>query len=206
MPDTLLEQIDRALSQARTGTAAARDELLLLAAEVVQERATALMPRDFTYLLDRGHSPESVVSEVWLKLRTQFATELPSSARQLLSLLSIQVRHLLLDKVRSLRRRDAREVQPTGDGSAAPSPLEAPESTFDPHQLARFTEFQERLQERLAPLPEEERLVFELHHFLDVPQARIAVLLGLEPRQVSRLWIRASNKVTEGWLDNPRAR
>ena len=48
-----------------------------------------------------------------------------------------------------------------------------------------------------ATLPERERAVFEMHYYLDLPQAEIAQILELHPRKVSYLWVAATEKLSE---------
>ena len=44
----------------------------------------------------------------------------------------------------------------------------------------------------------QERAVFEMHYYLELPQAEIARVLGLHPRKVSYQWIAATEKLGEG--------
>ena len=66
--------------------------------------------------------------------------------------------------------------------------------TYDPSRLAAWTEFHRRVSELSA----EERAVFEMHYYLELPQVEIARLLNLHPRKVSYLWIAATDKLAEG--------
>jgi DNA-directed RNA polymerase specialized sigma24 family protein len=101
---------------------------------------------------------------------------------------------VLLDMAQSDRRRGQREVLglsgPDGGGAAA----SAAGNTYDPTRLALWTEFHERV----AALSEQERAVFEMHYYLELPQAEIARVLELHPRKVSYLWIAATEKLGEG--------
>ncbi|QEL19611.1 sigma factor-like helix-turn-helix DNA-binding protein [Limnoglobus roseus] len=56
-----------------------------------------------------------------------------------------------------------------------------------------WTEFHRRV----AELPDDERSVFEMHYYLDLPQAEIAAALALHPRKVSRLWLAATDKLSD---------
>jgi DNA-directed RNA polymerase specialized sigma24 family protein len=101
---------------------------------------------------------------------------------------------VLLDMAQGERRRAQREVLglsgATSEGRA-PSPAS---TTCDPARLALWTEFHEKV----ATLGEQERAVFEMHYYLDMPQAEIARVLGLHPRKVSYLWVAATEKLGEG--------
>ena len=50
---------------------------------------------------------------------------------------------------------------------------------------------------RVADLPEDERRVFELHYYLELPQAEIARMLGLHPRKVSYLWVAGTERLAD---------
>ena len=67
-------------------------------------------------------------------------------------------------------------------------------ATCDPARLALWTEFHEKV----ATLGEQERAVFEMHYYLELPQAEIARVLDLHPRKVSYLWVAATEKLGEG--------
>ena len=163
---------------------------------VVRERAQALLSKKFRFLEGVGHEVDSVVSDLWIKLKRHFQQKLPNSLEHLLALLALSVHHLLLDKASILRRREQRH-EPIGTDSSPGQPAGSAEN--DPQALAEFTEFQEQLWKKLQTLPEDQRRVFEMHYFLGISQARIAEDLTLHPRQVSRLWVKASNAVVLGW-------
>ena len=44
-------------------------------------------------------------------------------------------------------------------------------------------------------LPDLERTVFLMHHAMQVPQSEISEELSLEPKAVSRLWLKATMKL-----------
>jgi hypothetical protein len=50
-------------------------------------------------------------------------------------------------------------------------------TTYDPARLALWTE----LHEKVATLNDQERTVFEMHFYLELPQAEIARVLELHP-------------------------
>jgi len=70
----------------------------------------------------------------------------------------------------------------------------AASTACEPARLALWTKFHERV----ATLSEPERAVFEMHYYLELPQAEIAQVLELHPRKVSYLWIAATEKLGEG--------
>ena len=108
-----------------------------------------------------------------------------------------KVRQVLLD----LARRQTREVRwqqgPLGAEESTPRlSFEVDDTTHDPARLAFWTEFHREV----ASLPDQERIVFDFHYFAEFPQAEIAQLLNLHPKQVSRLWLAATGRLAE-WLD-----
>jgi RNA polymerase sigma factor (sigma-70 family) len=199
MNEDRLQQMRKYLEQAQNGDRSALDWLLLLASEVVRERAAYLFSKKFRFLEGVGHEVDSVVSDLWIKLKRHFQQKLPNSLEHLLALLALSVHHLMLDKANILRRRDQRHEPLGTDSSTGGQPVSSREN--DPQALAEFAEFQEHLWRKLESLPEDQRLVFEMHYFLGIPQARIADDLTLHPRQVSRLWVKASSAVVEGWQE-----
>ncbi len=67
------------------------------------------------------------------------------------------------------------------------------QQTYDPGRLAAWTEFHEQVQ----ALADDKRSVFEMHFYLDLPQAEIARVLALHPRKVSRLWVAATERLAD---------
>jgi RNA polymerase sigma factor (sigma-70 family) len=65
--------------------------------------------------------------------------------------------------------------------------------TLDPARLALWSEFHGWV----ANLPEDERQVFELHYYLELPQAEIARMLDLHPRKVSYLWVAGTDRLAD---------
>ena len=56
-----------------------------------------------------------------------------------------------------------------------------------------------RMMAALDRLPDDLRQVFELHYYMDLPQAAIAQQTGLHPREVSRRWM-AARRQLQDWL------
>jgi RNA polymerase sigma factor (sigma-70 family) len=138
------------------------------------------------------HELDSVVHETWLRLAQALETTEPVSVEHFFRLAAQKVRHVLLDMVERHRRARSREVLGLGGGSREESASAG--QTHDPERLARWTEFHEQV----AALPDDERAVFEMHYYLEMPQAEIAQLLGLHPRKVSRLWISSTDRLADG--------
>src|SRR5262249_42012757 len=106
-------------------------------------------------------------------------------------------RQVLLDMAQRESRRAQREVLGlSGAEGTGPIPVSAG-TTYDPARLALWSEFHEKV----ATLSEQERAVFEMHYYLELPQAEIARVMELHPRKVSYLWIAATEKLGEGLDD-----
>jgi RNA polymerase sigma factor (sigma-70 family) len=117
----------------------------------------------------------------------------PPTVADFFRLAGHKFRQVLLDMAQSERRRAQREVLGlSGADREGPAPSAA-SATHDPARLALWTEFHEKV----ATLSEPERAVFEMHYYLDLPQAEIAQVLELHPRKVSYLWIAATEKLGE---------
>jgi RNA polymerase sigma factor (sigma-70 family) len=76
-----------------------------------------------------------------------------------------------------------------GDGPV----VDAPHTTFDPSKLAQWGEFHKQVE----ALPPEEREVFNLLWYHEVPQSEAAALLNVSERTLQRRWQSARLKVFE---------
>src|SRR5688500_17785102 len=97
-PEDRLPQMRQWLAQAQGGDRNALDWLLLRCCEIIRERAEYLFAKKFRCLHQRGHDVDSVVSDVWLKLKRHFQEKLPTSIEHLSAILALSVHHMLLDK------------------------------------------------------------------------------------------------------------
>lgn len=176
-------ELQRLIDRLSTGDEAARRELLDRACNRLRRLTAKMLGSSFPAVQAR-HDLDSVVHETWLRLWQALATAEPPTVADFFRLAAHKVRHVLLDLAERQRRMDGRER------SHGP---EAVQETYDPARLAGWSEFHERA----AALPPEERAVFELHYYLDLPQAEVAQVLGLHPRKVSRLWIAATDRLAD---------
>jgi RNA polymerase sigma factor (sigma-70 family) len=132
-----------------------------------------------------------------MRLMKALETTRPESAKEFYTLMFHKVRQVLLDMARRQTRDDARCRQSpdeTEDSDASAGGGEG-DTTHDPARLALWTEFHRQVNN----LPDEQRLVFDFHFYAGVPQAEIARLLDLHPKQVSRLWLAATGQLGH-WL------
>jgi len=185
------------IERLRRGDDSARRALLERVYHRLCRIAAATLQSQFPRL--RGqHELNSVVDEAWMRLMTALQTTQPESAEAFYGLMFHKVRQVLLDlAMRQTRDRARWQQSPLGGpGSTTAASLICGDTTHDPAQLAFWTEFHQQV----ARLPEHERIVFDFHYFAEFPQADIAKLLDLHPKQVSRLWLAATGRLAQ-WLD-----
>jgi RNA polymerase sigma factor (sigma-70 family) len=181
------------LDRLRDGDREARRLLLERACERLRRLAGRMLHGSFPELA-RRHELDSVVHETWVRLLQALEKAEPPTVADFFRLAAHKFRQVLLDMAQGERRRAQREVLGlSGADGAGPAPPAAG-TTHDPARLALWTEFHEKV----ATLGEQERAVFEMHYYLDLPQADIARVLGLHPRKVSYLWVAATEKLGEG--------
>jgi RNA polymerase sigma factor (sigma-70 family) len=188
-------ELQSLLDRMRQGNREARRQLLERACERLRRLAERMLYGSFPELA-RRHELDSVVHETWLRLLQALDTTEPPTVADFFRLAAHKFRQVLLDMAQGERRRAQRELLGlSGTDSQGPA-LPAASTTCDPARLALWTEFHEKV----ATLSEQERTVFDMHYYLDLPQAEIAQVLELHPRKVSYLWIAATEKLGE-WLD-----
>jgi RNA polymerase sigma factor (sigma-70 family) len=186
-------EIQGLLDRLRQGDPQARRLVLERACQRLRRLAGRLLHGSFPDVA-RRHDVDSVVHETWVRLLQTLESTEPPTVADFFRLAAHKIRQVLLDMVQSERRREQREVIGlSSDQGAAASPA-AMNRTYDPARLALWTEFHEKV----ATLSEQERTVFEMHYYLDLPQAEIARVLEVHPRKVSYLWIAATEKLGDG--------
>jgi RNA polymerase sigma factor (sigma-70 family) len=177
------------------GDDAARSELLARAYQRLSRIASAMFHRDFPGLRDR-HDLESVVDESWARLMRALETVRPPTVEDFLRLVAHKVRQVLLDMADRQRRNDNKAQDATDRRRERSARDDPADESLEPGRLALLTEFHRQVEN----LPGDQRTVFDLHYYTDLPQAEIARLLGIHPRKVSYLWVAATERLAE-WLD-----
>ena len=181
------------IDRLREGDGAARRLLLERACERLRRLAGRMLHGSFPEVA-RRHELDSVVHETWVRLLQALEKCEPPTVADFFRLAAHKFRQVLLDMAQGERRRAQREVLGlSGTDGHGPAPSAA-HRTCDPARLALWTEFHEKV----AALSEQERAVFEMHYYLELPQAEIARVLELHPRKVSYLWVAATEKLGEG--------
>ncbi len=179
------------IERLRAGDPSARRALL----ERIQHRLrriAAAMMRRFPTVSGR-HDVNSVVGNAWMRLMKALETVRPETPDRFYRLVFRKVRHVLLDMARRQAREDrltpARSPRP--DASDSRLPYDVADTTLEPSRLAFWTE----IHREVGRLPEDQRAVFRFHYFAEIPQSEIARLLDLHPREVSRLWVKATMRL-----------
>jgi len=188
--DETVTELRDLLDRMRRGDPDAPRALLERACARLRKLAAHIFNASFPALAAR-HEVDSIVHETWLRLARALESVQPGSVEHFFRVAAQKVRQVLLDMVDRQRRLRSREGAVL-DGASHDAPAVAGQ-THDPHRLALWAE----LHERIASLPEEERAVFEMHYYLELPQAEIAQLLALHPRKVSRLWVAATERLAD---------
>lgn len=188
MPDDSTKQLQSLVDRIRRGDATARRALLDAAAGRLRRLTAHIFSGSFPALA-RRHEVDSIVHETWLRLARAMDTVEPESVEHFFRLAAQKVRQVLLDLIE--RAGKDRSHVPFGSDDRSADPFTPGGRTYDPARLAVWTEFHQKA----AALPDDEKAVFEMHYYLDLPQAEIADLLGVHPRKVSRLWVSATDKL-----------
>ncbi len=197
MVDDTSAELKNLIDRLRRGDATARRELLERAHDRMLRIAARIFQDDFPGLHGR-HDLESVVSEVWMRLVVALEATVPETVEGFFGLVFVKVRQVLLDMAQGQRRVDTRRRHGPLD-AAEPESLAAfdkADTTHDPGRLALLTEFHEQV----GKLPDEQRIVFDLHYYGGFTQAEIAEILEVHRKHVSRLWLAATGRLAH-WLE-----
>src|SRR5262252_1326491 len=162
------------LDRLRQGDREARRLLLERACERLRRLAGRMLHGSFPELA-RRHELDSVVHETWVRLLQALDKTEPATVADFFRLAAHKFRQVLLDLAQGERRRAQREVLGLSGVDSEGAAASTASTTCDPARLALWTEFHERV----ATLTEPERAVFEMHYYLELPQAEIAQVLEL---------------------------
>jgi RNA polymerase sigma factor (sigma-70 family) len=192
MDESSSVELQSLLDRLRQGDREARRPLLERACERLRRLAGRMLHGSFPDVA-RRHELDSVVHETWVRLLQALDRSEPPTVADFFRLAAFKFRQVLLDMAQSERRRAQREVLGLSGAEGAGLAPSGASATHDPVRLTLWTEFHDKV----ATLGEQERAVFEMHYYLELPQAEIARVLELHPRKVSYLWIAATEKLGE---------
>ncbi len=180
------------LDRLRQGDDTAVRELTDLAYNRLRRLVAKIMNQSFPGV---RRDVDSVLNETWMRLYQALLKAKPPTPADFFRFAAHKVRHVLLDVAERDRRIGRRELQlappDASDISWNFGPSDSSNESFNPVPLEQWAEFHRRVEQ----LPEEVREVFKLHWYLGLTQADIASALGKEPKQVSRLWLRATSEL-----------
>jgi RNA polymerase sigma-70 factor (ECF subfamily) len=199
MTDSSSSQLQRWLDLLKTGDPAARDRLL----EHVCERLRRLTRKLFDKQ-DRLRSyldTDDVFQSAMMRLLRAMTAAPPASSAEFFALASRQIRRELIDLARhhyGPQGRGTHEVVASAlEAADTPPAVERPDSTYNPEELARWSEFHRKVE----ALPPEERAVFDLLWYQGLSQEEAAAVLDLSLSTVKRRWLAARLRFQDGLPD-----
>lgn len=176
------------IDRLQNGDDSARQELVGCAYERLRLLARKMLHADFPRLHNL-HATGSVLDEAALRLLTALKEVPLQTVSEFFSFAAVQMRRVLTD----MARHQSREAQVEEDSSASGPAFDEADTTWDPTDLAVWTEFHQKVEE----LPEKERKVVDLHWYQGLTQAETAYILEISQSDVSRCWMRARLKLLE---------
>lgn len=191
------EDIQPLLDRLRGGDATAVALLAEVAYDRLRRLAGKMLSQSFAPV-GRVHDLDSVLNTTYVRLHdalTKMAAEAktPPTPADFFRFAAFKIRHVLFDMVNKDRRQ--RAVQKAFEWDREDSGWVPPAWWEDkgpsPDRQADWVEFLERVDR----LPELDRDVFQMHVVMAMTQAQIAKELNLEPKQVSRAWLKAAAAV-----------
>jgi RNA polymerase sigma-70 factor (ECF subfamily) len=196
MPSTSTQTalIQGLLEKLRAGDATARDELLNCACERLTQ-LTRRMLRGFPGV-HRWEQTDDVMQNAMMRLYRTLGDIQPAGAADFFRLAALNIRRELLDLAKHYngpRGLGANHASAgTASGETRPG-LDATAPGDSPSRLAAWTEFHGKVEQ----LPEDERAVFDLLWYQELPQAEAAALLGISERTIKRRWASARLRLYE---------
>jgi RNA polymerase sigma-70 factor (ECF subfamily) len=186
-------RLQECLDRLRAGDAAAREELLARACDRLGRLARKLLRADPR--VGRWEETDDVRQNAMLRLYQALAQVTPPTPRDFFRLAALHIRRELVDLARH-------HFGPAGAGRhhqsgapGAPAGADPSDRSLDPQRLTDWSEFHAAIEK----LPEEEREVFDLLWYHDMPQAEAAALLGVSERTLQRRW-RSARRLLAGVL------
>jgi RNA polymerase sigma factor (sigma-70 family) len=189
-------QVQGWLDQLRRGDESAREKLLELSCERLT-RLTRKMLRRFERVR-RWEQTDDVLQSALLRLHRTLAEVRPESPADYYRLAALNIRRELLDLAKhyfgpcGLGAKHA-TVEGKADSLGGRQEQRAAAHHDDPDQLARWTEFHEKI----AGLPADVRDLFDLLWYQELKQAEVAELLGVSERTIKRRWAAARLQLHE---------
>ena len=187
------EQLQGWIVKLEGGDPSARDELIRHACDRLRRLAQRML-RGFPGVR-QWQDTDDVFQNAMLRLWKSLAEVRPGSVREYLGLATLQIRRELFDLARHYNGPEGTGANLVRRGDQADSAVEPDGGldnlTFEPSQLARWTE----LHAQVAELPPEEREVFDLLWYQELSQAEAASLLQVSIPTIKRRWLAARRRL-----------
>lgn len=138
-----------------------------------------------------------VLSEAYFRLHTSLDDVKPETVRQFMGLAALEIRRVLLDKIRGMEGRGAKKRPPRVSINTGGS-----DDTEAGHDLEGTDDDSRRtmaidLLEAIDKLPDDEREVVELLFFHGYSQPEAGEIIGVHEDTVKRRWARARVKLAK---------
>jgi RNA polymerase sigma factor (sigma-70 family) len=191
MADDQTTHLQKLIARMQTGEAAARQAVLNELITATHKRLRGLVMKflreDFPRLKNQ-RDPDSVLNDAVLRLMNAIQQVQPKTVEEFIGLAALQIRRVLIDWVRKSKRQELVQLL---DGHSPGGEVTA--NTYDPVRLAMWTDWHVAVDS----LPEAERQVIDLCWYCGLTKVDAAGLLGLHPRKVSHLWVKAIRKLPD---------
>jgi len=181
--------VDRCIERLNAGDSQVRDELLGLAFERLQRIAKKM--KGSYDRVGRWEQTDDVVQNASLRLYAALREVQIVDSRHFYRLAALQIRRELIDLCRHYHGRhgvganhQTQFLPASADATAVPQLYDVGEQAEDPQRMQQWSEFHEAIEQ----LPDNEREVFEMLWYHELPQEEVANLVGLSVRQVKRIW------------------
>jgi RNA polymerase sigma-70 factor (ECF subfamily) len=187
-------QIQSWLDRMQLGDPAARDQLLGFACERFR-LLTRKMLKGFGRV-KRWEETDDVFHNAMLRLWTALEQVRPPSVKEFCGLAALQIRRELIDLARQYYGPQGAGAHHAShceedESEITPGRLEQPDTTYEPSQLAVWSDFHRQVEE----LPAEEREVFDLVWYQGLTQPRAAEMLGISEPTLKRRWWSARRRL-----------
>lgn len=189
-------ELQQLIHRIQQGDADARRLLLERAYDRLSRLTAKILTGSFPAVHAR-HDLHSIVHETWFRLLQALEKAQPPTVADFFRLAAHKIRQVLLDLAERERKLAGREALGLGGGMSEARSVESGQDTYDPEKLAMWTDFHRRVEQ----LSDDQRAVFELHYYLEIPQSEIAQVLNFHARKVSYLWVAATEKLSEAFGD-----
>lgn len=190
----LSRSVQGLLDRLRAGDESARDELIALPIDRLRRIASAVLraaPR-----VHRWEETDDLFQTAAVRLWQALRANRPATPAEFFGLAGVCARRELIDLARKLYGPEgvganhASRISGTGDSRPNRHPEPADPAT-DPGELARWTEFHERV----GDLPADDRALFDLLWYQGLSQPEAAAVLGMPERTLRRRWRAARVKL-----------